>query len=343
MAASKADRLRIARETLEASQRAANRLAEQAGTKDITKLLEEAAASLEDRLMALDARGLSASFTAVQLRGCLRQVEVVLGPLTKGMRSTLLNVGARTAEEAAKFTVEYLAAGERAFTGVAQGLALDRARMMSAAVQGANASLLRRIAIGPAHHHAKHQRARRGVLERYGLETIGHFERVMRVGLVAKKSWGEVRDDLVEESPFLKGAPKYWAERILRTESMSAAGRGALEATKEADKQLGDVVKIVSCVFDDRTGSDSIAVHGQIRRPEEMFEGWNGPFDHPADRPNDRAVLTTHRISWPIPPYLRPREWDEVLARWRAEGRKGAPPPRPDPMTTVLLSSFGKA
>ncbi len=343
MAASKTDRLRVARDTLASSQRAAVDFAEQAGRKELESLLKDAASSLERRLLLMDAAGLSSSFTAVQMRATLAQVGVVLGPLTKGMRGVLLDVGARSAEEAAKYTVDYLAEAERAFSGIAQPLALDRARMMSAAVRGANSSLLSRIARGPEpkakKHHAKHARARHGILQRYGLSTIEHFEKRMRVGLVAKQSWREMRDGLIEESPFLQGAPKHWAERILRTETMTASGAGALESTKEANKQLGDVVKILSCVFDERTNSDSVACHGQIRRPEEDFLSWNGPFAHPADRPNDRAVITTHRLSWPIPEYLKPREWDEVLDAWKREGRKGAPPERPEPMSTVQLGT----
>jgi hypothetical protein len=340
MPPSKKDRLQVARETLEASQRAAQRVTERVGLKDLRKLLEEAQTDLNRRIASLDARGLDDSFTAVQLRGCLRQVEYVLGPLTRGMKNTLINVGERNAQQAAEYAAEYLAASERAYVGIAQPLALDRALMINAATQGANSSLLSRIAHGHKHH--RHARAQRGVLERYGLETIEHFEKKMRLGMIAKKSWREMRDDLVEESPFLQGAPKYWSERLLRTELMSAAGRGALEATKEANRQLGDVVKIISSIFDERTGSDSICIHGQIRRPDEDFESWYGPFEHPADRPNDRAVMTTHRIVWPIPEYLKPRSWEEVLARWKLEGRKGAPPDRPDPMTTVPLSSFGR-
>jgi hypothetical protein len=331
------ERTEAARDALETSRRASMRLGEQVGVKETRKLLEAAARDLRARLFALDARGLDATFTAAQLRSTLRQVEDVLGPLTKGMKGAMLDAAARSAEQAAAHTLRYMAEAERAFSGLAQPLALDEARMLSAASQGAQASVLRRILLGPEGHPGK-----RGVLERYGLETVKHFEEKLQVGLVAKKSWRDMRDDLTEESPFLQGAPKYWSQRIVRTEVLGASNRGGLESIKQADEQLGGMVKIMSAVFDERTGADSFSSHGQIRLPDEDFDTWYGPTPHPPDRPNDRGVVTPHRIVWPIPAYLKWKTDEQVLARWRAEGRKGAPPPRPDPMTTVPLARFGK-
>ncbi len=346
MAGSRADRVRAAREALESNRANALRIGRAAGEKELRALLERAARDLERRIGALDPRMADETFTAVQLRATLKQVELVLRDLTGGMRGVLMNASAQAAGQAAAHTVDYLETAERAFRGAAaQPLALNEARMINAATMGADASLLRRIASGPKPGHARHKRhakrSRLGVLQRYGVATLGHFEKTLQVGLVARKSRREMVDDITADSPFLQGAPRYWAERIVRTEVHSSYGRGALEATKAADEQLGDLVKIASGVFDERTGADSFATHGQIRFPNEDFESWYGPFEHPADRPNDRSVLTTHRISWPIPPYLKWRTDEEILNRWRAEGRKGPPPPRPL-MTTVPLERFGK-
>lgn len=352
----------VAKKSLEASHRAAQKVIEDDGIDDLRRDLEEAQESLVERIEALSAKGLDLAFTTVQLRVCLLQIQEVLGPLLNNMGGTISATAQKAAEAASVMAVESLDMSERLFSGIAsQPLALDRAMLFDIGVEGVNASTLRRLAVGPEaaeeeeaeaeavegghrRRKKKHPRslAKRGILERYGLGVIGGFEHKMKMGVLTKKSWREMRDDLTDESEFLQGKPKFWAERILRTETMSAAGRAQLKTAKAANEQFGDVVKILSCVFDERTGSDSIAAHGQIRRPDEEFESWNGTFDHPADRPNDRAVITIHRTVWPIPEYLQVRPWDEVLMRWKAEGRKGAPPPRPDPMTTVPLSSFGR-
>jgi hypothetical protein len=324
-----------AKEALEASSRSAQRLVADVGQRQTRILLERAQRDLQKRLDAALHRGLDEdSFTVVQLRVALEQVRAVLVPLTAGIRGVLVNNAAQAAERAASNAIAYLQKAEREFRGVSQPLALDEARMLSAASKGANASVLRRLASGPPGDPR-----RLGILQRYGVETVGHFERILQVGMIAKKSVKEMREDLTEASPFLKAAPAHWAQRIVRTETMAAYNKGNAESIKNANEQLGDMVKIISCVFDDRTGADSFAVHGEIRRPEEMFETWYGPVEHPPDRPNDRATVTPHRLSWPIPPYLQWVDWDRVVARWQAEGRKGAPPDRPL-MTTVPLHQF---
>jgi hypothetical protein len=183
--------------------------------------------------------------------------------------------------------------------------------------------------------------AKKGILDRYGEEVVGQFEESLQVGLVARKSLAEVRQDLVENSPFLQGAPKHWAERIVRTESMYAYNAAAHEGMQEADKQLGDMTKILCAVFDDRTSWDSYQVHGQIRRMQEPFGWYLGLYQHPPNRPNDRETVIPHRVSWPIPATLAWRPAEQVSARWRAEGRKGPVPPRPK-MTTIPLEKFGK-
>lgn len=344
MAPSKRERTEAARDALESSRRAAIRLSEQAGGKETEALLLRARADLQARLNMLSIRGLDDTFTAVQLRATLQQVELTLVPLVRGMQGILVNGATQTARQAAGHTIDYLAEAERAFRGVAQPLALDEARMLNAAAMGSRASVLRRLLEVPAAHHPRtlrprHHPARPGILQRYGHEVVGHFERTLQVGLVAKKSWRQMREDLTEDSPFLEGAPKHWAHRIVRSEVMGSYARGAVESIKEAGKQLDGMVKILSAVFDERTAADSYAVHGQIRRPEEDFESWYGPYAAPPNRPNDREVVTPHRLSWPIPPYLRQRTDEQVLARWQFEGRKGAPPERPL-MTTVPLSQF---
>jgi hypothetical protein len=171
--------------------------------------------------------------------------------------------------------------------------------------------------------------AKAGVLERYGMNVISSFENELRVGLLARKPWEEIKAGIVEQSPFLQGKPASWAERIVRTETMGAYNAASAESMSEANEQLGDMVKILSATFDDRTASDSYAVHGQIRRQEEPFDTWYGPMMHPPARPNDREIVVPHRISWPLPKYLAPRSRSEVVKRWREEKRKGSPPATP--------------
>lgn len=338
------------------------RISSEKGMRATQGMLADSARDLEKRIREAVGRGLGDdTFTQAQLRATLEQVKQVQRELNKKLRTQILSDGQTAAEAAAVNTAEYLRTADEAFRGVGvQPLALNEARMLDAAVQGSQSSILTRLASSgtPASRVGRHGElvephpAKDGILTRYGMETIGVFEETLQRGLIARKSFTEMREDITAQSPFLQGAPKYWAERIVRTEIMGAFNRGAFEATREADEELGDVVKILSANFDDRTASDSYAVHGQIRRPTEAFETWTGLMQHPPARPNDREAMITHRISWVIPAELEPRSPGEVAARWAAEHpppkRKSKVAHKPKAMppiparSTVPIEQFGK-
>lgn len=319
--------------------RAAARFAQKAGPDRVRKVLERAHADLTGRLREAVRGPGAGSFTHAQLRSTLAQVKHTLRSVAvPGIQDSVLDVGDDAAEAAGGGVVEYMQAADDAYGGAgAQPLALDEASVLDAASDGAGGSVLRRLA-GEGGVPGE------GIMARYGMNVVGSFESSLQQSLVARASWDSVRAGLVDASPFLRGAPAHWAERIARTEIMGAHARATYEATREADDQLGDVVKILSATFDDRTAADSFAVHGQIRRPEEAFETWYGEMQYPPARPNDREIVVTHRVAWAIPANLRQLDNGAVAARWAAEGGKGKGrkmPPRPL-MTTVDLDSFGK-
>lgn len=323
-------------EALQEDHRQALAYANRHGVDRLRKLLRQAQHELQSRIRQKESLGhADETFTMVRLRATLHQVAMVTHRLQHGMREALVDAGGQAAQHSTEAVLRYLHAAEKNFRGVgASPLRLDEAGLLEGATHGAQASLLRRIAGDPDHP------GHRGVLERYGVATIGHFEEELRRSLVTKTPWQDIKKGLVERSPFLQGAPAHWAERIVRTETMHVQNRASWESIRGADEQLGDMLKILSATFDDRTAADSYAVHGQIRRPEEAFESWFGLYQHPPNRPNDREVVVPHRMSWPLPEYLQPRSDAQVRARWHQEGRKGSPPPRPK-MSTVDRSKIG--
>lgn len=308
------------------------------GTAKMQRVLERAQRDLERRLRETEGLGGpgKASFTAAQLRATLAQVRDVLrATALPAMRDDILDVGKMAAESAVQSTVEYIQAADKEFKGLGRTLAIDNAALYDQAVRGTEASILRRIGSDPVNPKQP------GVLQRYGMNTVGAFEEVLQQRLIAQTPWSDVRNELIEKSPFLQGKPMYWAERIARTEVMGANNAASAETISAVNDKLGDMVKINSATFDSRTSADSYAVHGQIRRTNEPFDSWFGAFMHPPDRPNDRSVVVPHRISWPIPDGLRPKSEGEIAARWAQEGRKGSPPARPR-ISTIPLDQFGK-
>lgn len=309
-------------------------LAAKAGGPRTLAMLQRAQRDLEQRLRQAEGlRGAGTdSFTATQLRATLAQVRDVLRTLKPDLKTTITDAAKGTAEQAVSGTVEYLRAAEQRFRGVSAPLALREAEMLDRVAKGTEASVLRRLMTDPQ------DPASQGILDRYGENVVGAFEEQLQLRFLARKPWAEVRDALVQESPFLQGKPAHWAERIVRTEVMGANNRAGWESIREASREFDDMVKVLSATFDNRTAADSYAVHGQIRRPSEAFASWYGLFQHPPDRPNDRGVVVPHRLSWPLPATLKQKSDGEVLARWRWEGRKGSPPPRPK-MSTVEMPS----
>jgi len=332
--------------TLKRSRDKANRLAQKGGRKRLKKTLEQAQFDLNKRIT--QAAGLSGAgkepFSLTRMRTTLIQIEAVIVDLNKGMKGVVVDQAGKAAQMAASEQLEYMAKAERRFKGINASLPLDKVALTDKAVSRTNASVLRRISGDPANP------ARPGVLARYGTNVMGKFEEQMRIGMLTNKSWAEMRADMIGQSPFLQQAPASWAERLLRTETMAAQNRSGWETTRQAQEELGDMVKILSATFDDRTGWDSYLVHGQIRKPDEAFEGPFGTYQHPPNRPNDREVVVPHRVSWPLPASLDPRSESEAeiayFSRIKNPGARGGVPPsfgRSWEMSTVDRELFGKA
>lgn len=330
------------RDILAANRRQALGIVQTSGLQQTRLLLEASERELVQRLALV--RGGPGTFTYEQMRSALFQIRQVLLELNAGMKKALVDGALQAADAATEGTIDYLSRVDASFRGLGSTpLALDEASMFTQARVGARSSILRRLSSSgtgapgaPATEHA----AKTGILDRYGMNVVGEFESILSRGILSRAPWETMKAQIVASSPFLQKKPAFWAERIVRTEIMGAYNRGSWEANREADDQLGDMCKILSATFDDRTGSDSFAVHGQIRRPDEAFESWFGMYQHPPNRPNDREIVVPHRISWPLPPYLKQKADSEIAARWKKEKRKGAVPARPN-MTTIPIDQFG--
>ena len=335
-------------EVLQINRQNAAKLVQSAGHQKTLAVLKRAEADLNTRLaVASGVRGPGASsFTVRRLEAVRAQVLDVTQSLTTGLRDVLVSQASAAADLAAEGTIKYMRAANAEFTGIMEmPLALRESLMFERAQVGARSSILNRLASSGDPNLPENlleSGAKPGILQRYGASTIEVFEGILQEGMISEKPWGEVRDQITNASPFLQQAPAYWAERIVRTESIGAYNRSSWESIRSADEDLGDMVKILCMTDDDRTGWDSYQVHGQIRRPEEAFEWEGGLYMSPPNRPNDREVVVPHRIAWPIPEYLTQKTDEEVEMRYKMFRKKGSPGKRPK-MTTVPLKNFGKS
>ncbi len=243
----------LARDALLANRRAALGAGARMGRDRLQKLLSRAARELELRLARQAGRGLTdRNFTMAQARATLAHVREVTRGLQRGLGELVVDNAVEAADTSAGHLVEYMRRADGAFRGVgAQPLQLREAAILDAAVSGAHATVLRRLASSgtmAAGAEEEPHPAREGILERYGLATIGHFERAVQVGLVTRQPWGEMRNALTEQSPFLQQAPAYWAERILRTECLTGDTlvSGAVIRAVSRRWYEGDVIEIAT-------------------------------------------------------------------------------------------------
>lgn len=166
----------------------------------------------------------------------------------------------------------------------------------------------------------------------HGAKLIRSLEGELAQSLAAGETNGDAIDRVAK-----RGDMEFWrAERIVRTEQAYAFNATQHAAVHETAKSVGqlyerwtELVTDSGSPMDDRVGADSVAMHGQVARPGESFvmPPWaatihltnrygkskvgpdllGGSWDHPPNRPNDRATLMPWRPEWGVP-------------GWRVEG-----------------------
>jgi NAD:arginine ADP-ribosyltransferase len=329
--ATPADVLRIARAD-------AARVSTESSGRALLRLLKDA----EDDLAARIAKrrelvpfGPDGTFTSEQMRVTLTQLREVTRNLVKKLGPKIADSAEDVAGIAGKGVLTQLAASEREFRGINAALPIDEAATLDAAVDGSRASVLRRLMV----EHPDGEGG--GILQRYGFDVVRRFERQLSIAVATRKPFDEVKGALVDESPFLQGAPRFWAERIARTEMHGAFNRAAHKAMTRAEEDVGPMLRILVATFDERTAPDSWNVHGELRKASEPFEyvAYNGEhqaFMTPPNRPNDREVVVAHMAHWPIPEGLKPKSDAEVEKAYAKAKQKYHG--RPKVMASVDLS-----
>jgi len=182
--------------------------------------------------------------------------------------------------------------------GSAAPLAVDEASVLAGIVEDRGPSLLR-----------MHESS----MARYGSSMVRRMEQELSMSVLLQESATEATDRLERVADL--GWPG--AERIVRTEQAYAFNLGHRDALVEASADLSDLYMRWTEHVDDgdpldaRVGADSIAMHGQLAEPgglftmphdEDVSESLQGrSWEHPPNRPNDRAVLSPWRYGWGIP------------------------------------------
>lgn len=153
-------------------------------------------------------------------------------------------------------------------------------------------------------------RAHESSLLRYGSEVVGQIERTLAQGIATGKGWDEARDAVWKSTRRVVGKNQWMVDRILRTETSNAYNGAVLDALEAEDAaivakglpaHLRPMKRLIH-VYDSRTGADSLATGDQVARIGEPFYNprlgvW---FQHPPDRPNDRATVIPWRAVYEL-------------------------------------------
>lgn len=287
-------------------QRKIDRLVQARGVAPVRSIYADILRQLEG---AVDE--LPETYSATVRAGMLAQVRAGMVRFISQGATALDAATADAMATASRDAFQLLATMEHQFTGAVLPLPIGQIARLRG-LKEAPASLLR-----------AHQRS----LSRYGAHVVTRAEEELAASLALGESTHQAMDRL----DGMVDGEWYRAERIVRTEYAHAYNGEHREtydaASEEFDgdlwSQWSEHVSADGSPLDDRVAVDSLAMHGQVARPGELFTqpptspapdakgrtdvpaGLVGQsWEFPPNRPNDRSVLIPWRPHWEIPGWV---------------------------------------
>lgn len=200
-------------EQLESTRRQAMVAMQRMGSARLAAMLARAAKVAERNLPPANG-----TFTSVTKRQAMTQLSIVTKDLQKAVDAIVRGTAHKAATAASQSQLEFLVKAESMFRGsTGIGPRVEDAVQLDTAVAGADASVLRRVSTDPNYRGEK---AKQGVMDRYGASTMQRFEEVIQESMLSGEDWASARMRLTDESMWLESHPRFWAERIVRTECL---------------------------------------------------------------------------------------------------------------------------
>ena len=338
----------VYRAVIKDQQRQLSRLIQAQGVGPLRKMYTELLDAVTNKLNVS-----SGEFTQWQMRSVLAQLRLSVSGMVGEMSRSLSGAAQQVGLAAAREALQNLARLENTLGDAFMPLPILEISRLNGLVKGQTSSLLR-----------FHQRS----FDRYGGHLVGAFEQQLGIALATGETGHEVIDRIAAT-----GEMQWWqAERIVRTELAFASNASIRAANDEQAAELdGDMwsrwsehVSDDGSALDDRVGDDSLAMNGQVAPPGGQFvQPPTTPggepispslvgkhWDHPPNRPNDRAVLTPWRAHWGVPGWIwrsghrvnvtpdiaasmtpRPEPKPEPKTEPKREPKPAPPPPAPPP------------
>lgn len=271
-----------------------NRLIDRGGAQRLKKLYEQALAELERKLARAVGRS-SASFTVAQQRAMIVQIRQGMMTIAGQLGGGLSKATIETQKEALRSLIKDVRKLDKALGGAATPLPIEEASRFAGVLDKRKTSLMK---------------LNKTSMAKYGASTVKAMEKQLSMSLAQGESQGAAIDRLMKTADI-----EWWrAERIVRTEQAWAYNATQMDALVESAEETNDLFLRWTELVDDatlspldnRVGKDSIALHGQLVKPGDLFYMPPGPWpsligkswQHPPNRPNDRAVLQPWRPQW---------------------------------------------
>jgi hypothetical protein len=271
------------------------RLSEHRGVDRLKKLYDRSQEELAEKLRRT-APGRRTSFTAHQQRALLAQVQQGQAVIAARLAGEAGDISRDVQVESLRGLSTWLGRMEKHYGGADIDLPIDEAARFWGVIDRRRSSLLKQHATS---------------MTRYGSHLVGKMEE--ELGLATMQ--GETVDGAIGRVMDTAQVEWWKAEQIVRTEWAWAYNATHYDGIEETAKEIEDLysrwVEHVSDSgqpLDDRVGADSLAMHGQVARPGELFvmprdprvspKMWGKTWQFPPDRPNDRAVLAAWRPHW---------------------------------------------
>jgi len=283
------------------------RVVERGGVGQVRDFYTRALSEIETKLGHVGKS--SDRFTAHQLR--LYKVQIMSGQaqLAKGLRSHVHEVGRAARTDALRGLIGNIKKLEAHYTGAEVVLPIEEAARFEG-VLGKRESVLR----------MRNEQSAAAMMVR----NVEGAESALAMSLVTGETLGETTErvmDVMDE--------QWWeAERVVRTETMTAFSATQADGVKAAAEELPDLmlrwcehIDDSGNPLDDRVDDDSRVMHGQLApaggvfvwpddfadvvggdpkrvKRLERFVGWTGL---PVLRPNGREALQPWRPHWGVP------------------------------------------
>jgi hypothetical protein len=327
-------------EVLQESLARAHKLLEDATPEQLLTVLGDADATLKKRLGGIaKVAGPDLRFSDAQAMAYAKQVDLTTRYVKKRLLGMTHAKAKSAIHNAVRSTSKEIGQLETAFSGVAKPLRIRESAVMGGVTTKVQQSLLEQQATS---------------VDRYGEHMVQDFRTLMRKGLMTGVSNSQMVDALVghggpkgpkvstrarkdpvtgkvirlKEENIPEGLftrKRYWAERVVRTEVAHGQNEARLRTIERAQQEdFPDMGKKILAMMDGRTAMDSIGVHGQVRKPEELFQDGAGrQYLRPPARPNDRETIVPWRLSWDETPYSAPMPPAEVARLQQADEAPG--------------------